>query len=65
MADTNTVVHIGENSPEQVALKLVHQLASMEGRDLFSHGKNVPDKKWLLDTYAECLHAVKGFRKYG
>jgi len=49
----------------QVALKLVHQLASMEGRDLFSHGKNVPDKKWLLDTYAECLHAVKGFRKYG
>jgi hypothetical protein len=37
MADTNTVVHIGENSPEQV----------------------VVDRKWLLDTYAECLRTVR------
>ncbi len=65
MADTNTVVQIGENSPEQVALKLVHHLAHMEGRDLYVGGKLVPDKKWLLDTYAECLHAVKGFRQLG
>lgn len=59
----NTVVHIGENSPEQVAFKLMQEVASVEGKDMFSHGKTPADRKWILDTYTECLRAVRGFRK--
>jgi hypothetical protein len=48
----DTVVHIGENSPEQVAFKLFHEVASAEA------GRAQIDRKWILDTYAECLMAV-------
>lgn len=66
MADA-PVVHIGENSPEKVALTLVEYLARMEGLVLFKpHSSNRDDtgadRKWLLDTYAECLTAVRGYR---
>jgi hypothetical protein len=65
MADNRpTVVHIGENSPEQVALKLLDVIANVEKRSLTSLGPNPADRKWLLDTYAECLEAVRGFRSY-
>jgi hypothetical protein len=59
------VVHIGENSPEQVALKLVEVLARLEKKSLYAsndHDKDVADRKWLLDTYAECLKTVQGRR---
>ncbi|MEQ8902388.1 MAG: hypothetical protein RID11_03800 [Roseovarius sp.] len=59
----NTVVHIGENSPEHVAFNLMKEIASVEGRELYSHGSNPANRKWVLDTYAECLKAVRGFRK--
>ena len=59
MADA-PVVHIGENSPEEVALKLTQIIASVEKRSLAGHVANTADRKWLLDTYAECLLAVKG-----
>ncbi len=52
MADTS-VVHIGENSPEQVAYKLLHEIAAIEN----TTGRR--DRKWWLDTYAECLLAVR------
>jgi hypothetical protein len=55
MADTSTVVHIGENSPEEVALKLFHEIVSVEARTL---GANL-NRKWILDTYSECLMAVR------
>jgi hypothetical protein len=56
MADnTNTTVHIGENSPEQVAFKLLEQIAAHENW-------HMPDRKKILDTYAECLRAVRGNR---
>lgn len=60
MADT-PVVHIGENSPEQIAYKLLQTIASNEGKSLHSSvaGKSTADRKWLLDTYAECLLAVR------
>lgn len=32
MADAKPIVHIGENSPEEVALKLLHLLISPDGR---------------------------------
>lgn len=60
MAD-NTVVHMGENSPEQIAYKLLQAIAMNEGMTLANThvGKASADRKWLLDTYAECLKTVK------
>ena len=52
MAD-QPVVHIGENSPEYVAFKLYHEITRIEARG------EKPDRKWILDTYAECLLAVR------
>lgn len=63
MADA--VVHIGENSPEEVAYKLMTTIASLESLDLYGHGKKPADRKWLLDTYAECMKAVQGKRSFG
>ncbi len=62
MAD-NAVVHIGENSPEQVAFKLMQEISNVEGVQLYSHGEKPVSREWVLDTYAECLKAVRGFRK--
>jgi hypothetical protein len=57
MADA-PVVHIGENSPEQVALKLTQIIAANEGKHL--HGSSVnADRAWLIRTYCMCLMAVK------
>lgn len=54
MADA-PVVHIGENSREQVALKLMWEVIRLE--------KKTPlTRKELLDTYAECLQATEGNR---
>jgi hypothetical protein len=50
MADAG-VVHIGENSPEGVAFKLMYLIRQVE-----PVGK---DKKTILDLYAECLNAVQ------
>jgi hypothetical protein len=36
VADANTVVHIGENSPEQVAYKLLTDIANAE-KFVFGH----------------------------
>jgi len=66
MAD-NPVVHIGENSPEHVAYKLmldiqrVEQMAFYQG-DL-SAGWTTADRAWMLNSYAECLRAASGLRK--
>lgn len=58
MAD-GAVVHIGENSPEEVAYKLLTTIASNEGKTLRYDGDQASaERKWLLDTYAECLLAV-------
>lgn len=60
MADKDTVVHIGENSPEQVALKLTERvLFSVEDRKY-----DQLTRKEYLDTYAECLVAVRGARDF-
>ena len=63
MADA-PVVHMGENSPEHVAMKLLVSIAGLEDRRVHGlYGGSVPaDRKWLLDTYAQCLEATKGFR---
>lgn len=59
MTDTS-VFHLGE-SAEQVAYKLLLHVASIEKKAINSGAKEgtvVPDRKWLLDAYAECLYAV-------
>lgn len=63
MADT---VHIGENSPEEVAFKLLRVIAIAEKKQLGSwHSSGAePDRKWVLDAYAECVDAVRGNRSY-
>lgn len=64
MADAAPVVHIGENSPEQVAWKLLGAVAYAEDKQVYhaSSGDNPCDRAYILDTYAECLHAVRGYR---
>jgi hypothetical protein len=52
MAD-NIIVHIGENSPEQVAYKLMERVMAIEGKQ----GTQL-NRKYVLDTYAECLETV-------
>lgn len=59
MADEK-VVHIGDNSPEQVAYKLLQDIAKCEGMDLFADGKKiVASREWILSTYAQCLMTVR------
>jgi hypothetical protein len=52
------VVHIGENSPEQVAFRLLQIIADVEGRQLYGHGENKVDREWLLKTYSQCIFIV-------
>ena len=55
MADAAPVVHIGENSPERVAYVLQ--------RDVLNVEKYKPrTREYILDSYAECIHAVRGLR---
>lgn len=53
MADQG-VVHIGENSPEYVALRLFELIRTAENR-----GDNNSDRAYILNTYEECLLAIK------
>lgn len=62
MTDTSAVVHIGENSPEEVAFKLMRHVSVIENKSLYAGEPNSVNRKWLLDTYAECLRAVQGNR---
>ncbi len=61
MADAVPVVHIGENSPEEIAFKLLHLVGKAQQKGLTSVIPST-DKTWILDTYAECLFAVRGHR---
>jgi hypothetical protein len=47
----------GSPSPEEVAYKLMYVVAWGEDKDLDGWGK--ADRKWILDTYAECLLTVR------
>jgi hypothetical protein len=56
MADS--VVHIGENSPEQVAYKMMGVIASSEGFSLIGQGQR-PSREWIIRTYAQCIFTVR------
>lgn len=54
-----------ENTPEHVAYLLLERIADLEGVALARGGKDkLASRKWLLDTYAECLDAARGARRY-
>jgi hypothetical protein len=59
MSDSK-VVNAGENTPEEVAYKLFNEIAYVENIRVRNYGgKETPSRKWILDTYAECLRAVR------
>lgn len=50
-------------TPEIVALALLERIARSEGRHFDvkpEAGATTADRRWILDTYAECLEAVTG-----
>lgn len=51
------IVHLGENSPEEVAFKLLRLIGSAEGKGLSSQAPKA-DRAWILKTYAQCLLTV-------
>jgi hypothetical protein len=55
MADSTDIP--GSPSPEEVAYKLMYVVAWGENKNLDDWGK--ADRKWILDTYAECLLAIR------
>jgi hypothetical protein len=64
MADA-PVVHIGENSPEYVAYRLMLDIAEAEGKRFskpapgYGGSSQVADRDWILNTYRQCLRAVR------
>jgi hypothetical protein len=63
MADKPNAV-IGGKSPEEVAYLLTKDIADIEGRGLYPHADKPADRKWFLDTFAECLYAARGLRDF-
>lgn len=49
-------------SPEAVALALLKMVADVEKKELTTTARGAPDRKYILDTYAECLEAARGVR---
>ena len=49
------------NTPEQIAYRLLEVIASHEKKVLRAPvgGSTTADRQWLLDTYSECLIAVR------
>jgi hypothetical protein len=60
MADAAPVVHIGENSPENFAFKMMLLMADVEKREPYGHGDHPMDREWILRTYKQCRDAVSG-----
>jgi hypothetical protein len=60
MAD-DSIVHLAENSPEQVAYKLLEMIAFAEGKALRACAMGPKaDRAYILSTYWECLKVVQG-----
>lgn len=51
----------GSGSPTRVAYDLAMQIISDERMTI---GSDKQDRKYVLDLYAECLHAANGFRDW-
>jgi hypothetical protein len=54
--------HGADESPESVAYRLLQLIADLENKTLHgnpSKDRTNADRQWILDTYAECLRAIK------
>jgi len=54
--------HPTDSTPESVAYRLLVLVADLENKTLHgnpSKDRTNADRKWILDTYAECLAAIK------
>lgn len=60
MADGVTI-HGGKSAAE-IAYTLLVQVADVEGKWTGNSFRDSADRKYLLDTYAECLKAASGRR---
>ena len=58
MSDKNEV-HIGENSTEHVAYKLMQHIAAVEGKEFYTINGKQADRQWILSTYKECLKITR------
>jgi hypothetical protein len=58
MADA--VVHIGENSPEYVAYRLLLDIMSAENKSIHGDGQKRADRDYILTTYQQCRRVVSG-----
>jgi hypothetical protein len=62
MAESPIEHHPSDESAESVAFRLMLLVADLENKTL--HGnpareRTLADRQWILDTYAECLRAVR------
>ena len=56
---------VSDNTPEFIAFRLMERIASAEKKTSSPEpapGATTADRQWTLDTYAECLEAVRGHR---
>lgn len=56
MTEKQYTIQMGENSPEFIAYKLMHDIFRVERADR--------TREEILNTYAECLYAVRGYREF-
>jgi hypothetical protein len=59
MTDETMIRIFGENSPEQIAYKLMHDIAKCEGKKLSGNGNWNASREWVLGTFAQCLMTVR------
>jgi hypothetical protein len=65
--DDNTNLKPVGGYPEEIAFSLMELIANVEGKQLQGHivgseKRTAPDRKWILDCYAECLATARGHR---
>ena len=58
--NADNIIQIAENSPEKVAFDLLKIIATFEGKGFHDANRpSKPDRKYILDTYAEILQTVR------
>ena len=62
MSEPSSDHRAADESPESIAYRLMQLVADLENKTL--HGnpakeRTNADRKWILDTYAECLRAIR------
>jgi hypothetical protein len=62
MSTVEATDHPTDSTPESVAYRLMVLVADLENKTLHgnpSRERTIADRQWILQTYADCLLAVK------